>query len=138
MPKVEIELIDINALDAYIAEYLFGWIWRVHGVGKSFGRSLHAPGMREDATLATGDEPLYINAELPKRPGLANVPEFITGDGMILCVEELNERGWRVEMVLDSGYGVLLEHATLAPVASNGESLPIAVALAIEAMGKDE
>ncbi len=97
-------VVDTAALDAWLAEHLFGWVWRLHEQEDHLARSIHAPGMREDAALAKGDEPLYINSAFPERPGLSNLSAAwsysTTGDGMLMQMVALQGQGFVVNVTM--------------------------------------
>ena len=97
------ETADTDALDARVAEGLMGYVWRVHHQDGQPARSLHPPGAREDAPLATGDEPLYVSWIAPERPGLSNVPDLsTTPEGERMVRDALLVRGYQVKVHLDS------------------------------------
>ncbi len=127
--------VDTAALDAWLAEHLFGG-WHCDGCVESRGK-----------TSIVASAPHWHIAELR----LTRLAFSTTGDGMLMVLEAMRERGWRFEAIsgvdddLQPGYGAVFtknvqispNEVMVVPVGASdrhgGATLPLAVAQAARA-----
>ena len=132
---------DTRALDAWLAEHLFGWVWVQHGAGLRRGNS-QTPYQRflADPRQDPGHhffEPAPNDMPLTEHYWDACEPYSSTGDGMLQVLEAMRERGdwclspdgdgW-VAVLTDGIYGDNQPHYS-----GRADTLPLAVATAAKA-----